>query len=260
MLTEKEYGHAEAQFSGTEMSEQQGLRALFSGQIDIAFLPTSTQREFSFKAVKVPLLQGMLGYRLLLTHSEHNDKFAGISSLQDLKNNAVAGFGLHWEDLRILYRNRIPVIASAGYQDLFAMLATSQIDYLPRGLNEIYIEIEQQSDRYSDLMINSDIALYYPFPRYFFVNRSNEGLARRLEKGLDMAIEDGSFKAIFEKHFSDVIQRVQSQSRHLIELQNPFLPDDLPPMHTDWWMPANHVSNKSANTEIPQENQGLANE
>nr|WP_224745785.1 transporter substrate-binding domain-containing protein [Neiella litorisoli] len=225
------------------MTEQQGLRALTKGEVDIAFLPTSKRREANYLAVKQPLLQGMLGFRLLLTNRTSDAKFADIQSVQQLRDNVIAGFGLHWEDLRILYRNRLPVMTSPQYQELFAMLGTGQIDYLPRGLNEVEAELKEQTKHYPDIALNEDIALYYAFPRYFFVNRGNKQLAERLTAGLAIAKLDGSFKALFDKHFGAISERLMSKPRILIELKNPFLPDDVPPMETDWWLKPEAVTN-----------------
>lgn len=236
-ITAEQYGPSKAAALDDQLTEQQGMRALTRGDVDIAFLPTSKRREANFQAIKQPLLQGMLGYRLLLTTQASNSKFKSINNLAELREGAIAGFGLHWEDLRILYRNRLPVMTSPQYQELFSMLGTAQIDYLPRGLNEIELELVEQSKVHEDLTINQDIALFYTFPRYFFVNRSNAQLAERLKAGFVLAKRDGSFKALFNKHFGEVIAQLEGQSRVLIKLNNPFLPSEIPNMETDWWMP-----------------------
>ncbi|GGA69930.1 hypothetical protein GCM10011369_09500 [Neiella marina] len=242
-ITDQEYGKATPIAHQSTMTEQQGLRALTRGEVDIAFLPTSKRREANYLAIKQPLLQGMLGFRLLLTNRSSNYKFADIHSIQQLRDNVIAGFGLHWEDLRILYRNRLPVMTSPQYQELFAMLGTGQIDYLPRGLNEVEAELKEQAMRYPDIGLNEDIALYYAFPRYYFVNRGNKQLAERLTAGLAIAKRDGSFRALFDKHFGAVSERLMSKPRVLIELKNPFLPDDVPPMETDWWLQPKAITN-----------------
>ncbi|MBW8190165.1 transporter substrate-binding domain-containing protein [Neiella marina] len=241
-ITANDYGPSQASPLNDQLTEQQGLRALTRGAVDIAFLPTSKRREANYQAIKQPLLQGMLGYRLLLTTESSDSKFKTITDLKQLREKAIAGFGLHWEDLRILYRNRLPVMTSPQYQELFSMLSSGQIDYLPRGLNEIQLELVEQSKIHDQLKINQDIALFYVFPRYFFVNRSNTELAERLLAGFALALEDGSFKALFDKHFGQIASQIASHPRALIKLNNPFLPEQIPPMQTDWWLSPHAVN------------------
>lgn len=237
-LTAEEFGAAAAT-SHQYKTYIQGLRGLAKGEVDIAFLSTSQRHESNFLAVKVPLLQGMLGYRLFLINKRDKDKFKQIDSLVELKNSAVAGFGLHWEDLRVLYHNRLPVIANASYKELFYLLANSQVDYLPRGLNEIYNELEVLEKKHPNFILSNDLALYYPFVRYYFVHKENYLLAQRLQKGLAKAKADGSFKALFMKHFGHVVKRSKNAPHKVIHLANPFLPKELPKLETSWWLPLN---------------------
>ena len=251
-ITADKYGPANA--VNTSLSTYQvGIKALQTGSVQVAFLATDRRNEFNFQPIRVPLLQGMLGYRLLLIHKDNQPKFDAIKTIDDLKDQTVAGFGLHWEDLRILYHNRLPVIANSNYQELFTMLSNQQVDYLPRGLNEVYNELEFQHGLYPNIELAPHIAIYYPYVRYFFVNKNNTILAQRLTDGLAKAKADGSFKAIFDKHFASVINKSQSSQRHLIELSNPFLPDSVPEIEKSWWMP--NVATNSAGIEQQEANQ-----
>ncbi len=72
--------------------------------------------------------------------------------------------------------------------------------------------------------------LIYPNPFYFFVNKSNTELAKNIEKGLRIAIEDGSFEQYFmnDPTVKDVIANANLKSRTAIKLQNPTLPKMTP--------------------------------
>lgn len=235
-LTASEYGYVNTR--GLNFKTYiEGLRALGTGDVDVAFLATSRRYEANYLPVRVPILQGMLGYRLLLIHNNNQELFSQIQTLDNLKNRAVAGLGLYWEDLRILYANRLPVVANADYPGLFNLLISGQVDYLPRGLNEVYTEIEKIRGEHPQIMLNEEIAIYYPFVRYYFVHPDNHQLAQRIEKGLAKAKANGQFRALFDKHYLGVIRRANLKEHRVIYLENPFLPESLPKIESDWWLP-----------------------
>jgi hypothetical protein len=62
--------------------------------------------------------------------------------------------------------------------------------------------------------------LHYPQPIYFFVNKSNKKLAKRIKKGLKIAQEDGSFDQLFFEfpEFKAAYDQLQSHNRRVIEL------------------------------------------
>ena len=67
--------------------------------------------------------------------------------------------------------------------------------------------------------------IHYPFPQYFYVSKSEPRLAERLAYGLNQMVEDGTFDAIFDKHFGATLAALKLDQRTIIELENPFLPD-----------------------------------
>lgn len=220
-LTEKKYGLATAKFV-EEASTIQGELALMKGTIEVGFLPSSQSRESRLLAIKIPILQGMLGYRLLLTTRESNHKLTQVQSLDDFRNRLIGGVGIHWDDLKIYNHNGLVTRTSFEYSKLFELVASSQIDYFALGVNEIFEELERLSSSYPQLMINSDVAFFYPFPAYFFVGSHNQRLAERLEAGLLQAEADGSFKQLFDKHFKDNIQKLKMLGpKRVFNLENP---------------------------------------
>ncbi|WP_315979960.1 hypothetical protein [Aliamphritea spongicola] len=117
-----------------EMTQARGLQSLeMKQEINIAFLSATAEREARFLSVKVPLLQGILGYRIAMIHERQADTFAGIKTLDDLRQ-LNAGFGSHWADLSILEANQLPVTGVARYPNLFSMLNAGRFDYFPGAL------------------------------------------------------------------------------------------------------------------------------
>ena len=78
---------------------------------------------------------------------------------------------------------------------IFKMLKLGRIDYFHRGLNEIWGELSTHKET---LKIADNVMLFYPLPVYFFVTKSRPELAKKLEKGINLALEDGSFKTLFQ--------------------------------------------------------------
>lgn len=219
-----------------EVSQARGLRMLADGEVDVAFLPTDGRRERRFLPVRIPILRGLLGYRVLLIRRGTEHRFDSISSLQDLAK-LKAGFGSQWADLAILRFNGLPVDAESNYETLFRMLARGRFDYFPRGVNEAWHELDSHPGLQGQIAVDAHLALYYPYPVYFFVNRENQALADRLRRGLEAALADGSFKALFLKYNEADIQRAQMAQRMLLVMQNPFLPPTTSPVDTHWWLP-----------------------
>lgn len=240
-LTQDEYGVVKA-VAKRYPTKLRGVFALTRGQVDIAFLGTSQRYESDYLPVKVPILQGMLGYRLLLTTNKQVDKVAQLNSLRSLQTKAVAGFGLHWEDARILRHNEVLTIENSRYDAVMESLYRGDVDYIPRGLNEVFNELEKESEEHQSagLQLATNVALFYPHLRYFFVARYNQELAERLEKGLNKALADGSFQAIFNKHFSHAKAYLKQMDHQVIRLENPYMPNKLPDVRTDWWLPSKH--------------------
>ena len=196
--------------------------AIGTGLINIAWFTGGQDRE-ELRPIPVPLLNGLLGIRILLINKVDQKKYASIQSLEELKK-LTAGQGESWMDVDILQANGIPVKTGVDYHSLLRMLTHKRFDYFPRGANEVLREYRSNKAEYPDLMIEPTIALYYPYPFYFYVHKSNEKLAKRLEKGLKIMIDDGSHEAIFRKHNQKNIELLHLEKRRVFELSNPFLP------------------------------------
>lgn len=244
-LTEKKFGTVKA-VNKPVKTNRDGLWALRTGDIDVAWMASTKRNESYFLPVKIPIMQGMLGYRPLLTTTQGQEKFQYIRTLDDLKYKAVTAFGRYWDSMPILIANGLPSRTSAHYQELFEMVASGEVDYMPRGLSEIYRELQVQQMKFPNLVICTEVALYIPMVTYFHVHKDKTGLAARLQAGLQMAMKDGSFKKIFDKHFGESIEKAKQLQPRLITLKNPLLPDDIPTIQTEWWVPE-HLKGQISN-------------
>lgn len=222
-----------------ELPEKRALRYLEDKTIDIIFHATSKEREELFLPIKVPLLRGILGYRVFLIHKDNEAEFSKIKTADELFDRYFAGCGAHWAvDLEILGSSTTNIITNPEYESLFKMLEGKRFDFFPRGINEAWLEIEARKDIYPDLMVEKSLGLfYYPYPVYYFVHKENGALADRISRGLEIAEKDGSYKTLFLRYHRKFIDQARLSSRTLFKLKNPTIPDS--DIDTSWWLPEN---------------------
>lgn len=187
--------------------------------IDIMWAMSDKKREAELLPIKISILRGVNSYRVFLIRKEDQELFHHIHSLQDLRR-LTAGLVTSWPDTKVMQANGLPVITAAQYELLFTMLAGKRFDYFPRGLHEIWNELQAHPDR--QFAVEDSIMLHYPAPVYFFVNKKNTALAQRIEKGLRIAMDDGSFNQLFFSipGFKRGYDEMHNSSRVLFELTN----------------------------------------
>ena len=225
--TEARYGKAQVQPSALRMNEARYLLELELGTVDVIWSSATEEREARLLPVRIPLEKGLLGYRIAWITADSQPLFDRVQALDDLRRFRV-GQGRGWGDIDVYKYNRIGVF-EAGYNSLFAMLAQKRFDLFPRGVSEIYSEQDHNAAAYANLAVEDKLLFYYPWPYYFFFNRkTGAALAARVEEGLRLMIDDGSFDAMFQRHYAQAIQRANLQGRRLILLDNPMLPRQTP--------------------------------
>jgi hypothetical protein len=207
-----------------EVEQQSGL--------DIVWTMTSREREQALLPIRIPIDRGLLGWRLLLVQSSASGKFAGVSSLDQLKL-LRGGQGADWPDTAILRDAGLSVDESARYGDLFQKLAAGRIDYFPRSVQEIWGELDNH--RADGFVVEPTLALHYPTAMYFFVNKQRTELAADIRRGLDIALRDGSFQALFMQNFGEILKRSKLDRRRVLEMTNPLLPAETPLSDARLW-------------------------
>lgn len=218
--------------SNEVLTESRVEKMVVDGELDMLFISTSTERERSMIPIKVPIYRGLLGLRLLLIKPAKNEKFKKIKSLKDLKPY-VAGHNVQWSDFGVFKNNGLKVVSSTNYEALFEMLKHDRFDYFSRGVNEVWGELAQHSEQ---LMIADNVMLFYQHPVYFFVSKHKPELAAALEKGLAIALQDGSYKALFQSYYAKTLERANLKNRTMIYLNNPAVPAGTAPIDTSWWL------------------------
>lgn len=193
--------------------------------VDVIWTMTSVEREKALLPVRIPVDRGLMGWRLLMVRQKSLPQFAALGSADGLKR-LRGGLGFDWPDATILRHSGFTVDESVRYGDIFLKLANDRIDYFSRSVQEVFGELE--THREADFAVEPTFALHYPAAMYFFVNRRNATLATDIQRGLDLALSDGSFEALFQQHFGALLKRAELGRRRVVELPNPLLPADTP--------------------------------
>lgn len=214
-----------------------GLRYLSNlandSDLNVVWSSTTEEKESNYLPIRIPLRKGILGYRLLLVHKDKQALLKNVKTLEDLKKFSV-GQGVGWDDVKLYEANGIEVI-EAKYSNLFRMLSYKRFDFFPRGINEIFTELDKESAQNPDLVIDENLLIQYPWPYYFFVSKSYPQLQKRLELGLRKMIKDGSFDAIFWKYNGKAIEAVNFKKRRIIHMKNHLLPKETPLNDATLW-------------------------
>jgi hypothetical protein len=194
-------------------------------RVDVIWTSNSEEREKLMLPIKISILRGLNSYRIFLIRKGDQGRFDRIGSLQDLRS-LQAGQGAHWPDTAVLQANGLPVVGAARGDLLFDMLKQKRFDYFPRGLYEIWEEQKLHAD--DNIVIEETLMLHYPAPIYFFVNRNDAALAHRIERGLRIAQQDGSFDDLFFSipGFKKGYDLIRQKNRKVLELKSAFPDQD----------------------------------
>lgn len=215
-------------------SEERIVNMLIDNQMDVVWYATTKDLEERLQPIRICIYRGLLGYRVLMIKKGTQHKFDGINNLADLRRVSL-GQGRFWADTNVLTANNLNVVKVLKYEGLFHMLDGERFDAFPRGVHEPWSEMQRYSDLALDVEKNLLISYINPF--YFFVNKSNTALAEDIERGLRLAIEDGSFNEYFlsDPTVKDVMAKANLTSRTLIKLDNPVLPEKTPVDDASLW-------------------------
>lgn len=206
-----------------------------AGNLDLMWVSTSQAYETDFLPIRIPLLKGLLGYRILLIRAGEQQKFDAIYTKDDLAK-ITFGQGRTWADAGILEANGLKVIKTTKSPGLFHMLDGGRFDAFPRGASEPFAEIKKYPEL--NLAVEKNLLLAYKMPFYIFVNKNNPGLAKDIELGLNRAIAAGEFDKVFLQNptVKDVQELAALSQRRIIYLDNPTLPPQTPIDRAELWI------------------------
>lgn len=195
------------------------LREIELGRVDITWMPYNRNAPAQLMPIKIRLLKNLSDHRVFLIRADDQVRFSRVKSIEDLRR-LRGGIGSHWPDRAVMEENGLPLVLSLSYFNLFKMLASNRFDYYSRGIHQVLPEVSAYADK--GLALERELLLRYENPVYFYVNKSNTSLAERLSLGLKIAMEDGSFDALFHEfeNFTWAESMLKQSNRRVIPLSN----------------------------------------
>lgn len=195
------------------------LREIELGRVDITWMPYNRNAPAQLMPIKIRLLKNLSDHRVFLIRADDQVRFSQVKSIEDLRR-LRGGIGSHWPDRTVMEENGLPLVLSLSYFNLFKMLASNRFDYYSRGIHQVLPEVNAYADK--GLALERELLLRYENPVYFYVNKSNTSLAERLSLGLKIAVDDGSFDALFHEFesFTWAESMLKQTNRRVIPLSN----------------------------------------
>ncbi|WP_158971372.1 ABC transporter substrate-binding protein [Paraglaciecola sp. L3A3] len=212
----EEYGEVEFVPIEVLMSDARKFVSLNSNLIDVSWTTYTSDHEQQALAVKIPLLKGMFGYRVLLIRKNEQAKFSSIKSINQLAElTALQGKG--WSEVQLMRNAGLKVKTMDWTPKFYQLVSNGSVDYYPRSVMDIHNELANA--KAENLAIEQTLLLKFRNNAYFFVAKDNTKLAKRLEYGLIKSIEDGSYEEYFMQHGNNAkALKMLNESRHVFDL------------------------------------------
>ncbi|WP_349384088.1 amino acid ABC transporter substrate-binding protein [Alteromonas sp.] len=219
LVTQADYGTFEFVVSSQESPQRRQLRNLEHDLLDITWSVTSSDREAYFLPIRIPIMAGLFGKRVLLINSEDKrfSKDVDLTSLR--KFRAVLGYD--WPDTTIFRKAGIPVLETT-YRASFKMVSERFADMFPRSVMEVVEEINNK-DLSKGLVVEDSIVISYPSPIFFFVGSNNQQLATRITEGLLQLLKNHRFQQLLQEHKGYQQSLLLLKGRTVINIDNPLL-------------------------------------
>lgn len=230
------YGDYEVKIAEHVLPNHRTLDFLQDGDlVNVVMVVTTPKWEERSIPIRIPLRLGALAFRLLAINKNNQAKFANLTDLQGLKKLTV-GLNRNWATWDLMNYLGFNIASVYSYEALFGMLAKGRFDYIPRGVHEIYDEIDIRSVKMPELMIEPDVALYIPAPFYMFVSPNYPHIAERLTYGLEKMVKSGKLREMFYQHYGSSFVKAKLQERRIINIGNPLLPKETPLHRKELWI------------------------
>lgn len=185
--------------------------------IQVAWYGATLERMRELLPIKISLLKELGEYRVLLIREEDQVRFSQVQTLDDLRQ-FTTGASAYWSITSLLRDNNLPVKTVNDFGLLFPMLKAGRFDYISRNIIEVWAEAKALEK--DGLVVKQELLLKGGAPLYFFVNKNNTLLADRIERGLNLALADGSFDELLgaTPGFAEAAQEIKSNHRRVFNL------------------------------------------
>jgi len=222
----------------TTASRGRNIALLDQEQIDVYWAGTNQEREQRFIPIRIPLVFGLLGYRVLIIHQDNLALFKKMRQDPEKLKTLIACQGTFWPDSDILEDNGYKVQRVIRFDLIFKMLARDRCQYFPRAIFEGYAELAAAKQKFPELVMFDEVLLHYKYPMYLFINKENTKLAEQLRYGLQKAAEDGSMLEFAKSHdlTKDLFPLSKWHKKAFITLSNKYLSKETPLSNEKLWL------------------------
>jgi hypothetical protein len=229
------FGPYKIETAGFSIPNHQTLKELTKGEfINVAMALSTEEWEENSIPIRIPLRRGIFSYRLLAINKSNSEVFNNINTLEQLKKLTI-GLRKSWRTRDTFVTLGFTISDAYSYDSIFAMLDKNRFDYIPRGIHEIYDEIEIRKDSFPNLAVEPRLALYIPSPFYMFVSKTTPKIAQRLQWGLEELVKKGILQKTFEQYYGKSIKKADLKNRTIINVGNPVLPSKTPLEREELW-------------------------
>ena len=217
--TEPEFGPWKLELAPVHMERKRLFAALKEGRlVNVTAYPVNAEWANKLKFVPVPIDMGVQSWRVALIDKRRQAEFRSLDAarLKQLR----AGAGSAWVTVHSLQANGFSVVTGGNYEGLFDMLMAERFDYFPRGVNEIFRELETHRRDYPSLALEENFLLHDQIPSMFFVSPEATRLYARIAAGMESMVKDGSLERFVLRYHSADLKRAALCGRRRIELPN----------------------------------------
>ncbi len=200
------------------LEQSQAAAALARGELDIALLSTQAQHWPELVPLRFPIRRGLLGARLLLARRESLPRFRTLRSLSALQRSLVMGYGEDWQDRALLQRLGFRMHLEPEYPQLFRGLAQGRFDFLSRGINEVWAELDHPLLVPHGIVVVPGLALSYPLDDYFYLGPARQNWLPLLRAGIEQLWRSGAYRKLFEESFGRALQRADFGKRQVLQV------------------------------------------
>lgn len=218
-----------------KLSRARSVSYVKDGKLTLIWGGTTVQMEQELAPVRIPAYKGLFGYRVFIIPEGSQAKFDEVQSLADMKRFTY-GQGRSWSATEVLKNAEFNIITATTTDNLLHMTDGGRFDGFPRGIHEPWAEINRFDSL--NLTVEKNLLLVYKLAYYFFVNPENKTFAQDIERGLMLAIADGSF----DRHFYNspqvkgVLSKADITKRSAYYIDNPQLPPNTPVDQAELWL------------------------
>lgn len=196
------------------MTQKRRQLEILGGNVQVTTLPSVERQPNGVFAIPFPIRRGILGVRLLLALPNQAERIGAIKNLEQLKKMSM-GYVEEWSDLKLLRGLGFKVITTSSYSGMFDLLRRGRVDYLSRGISEVWDELAEPSLAKEGIAVVPNVVLNQPLDDYFCI-RANEGiLAEQILSGIKRLHQTGAYTELFLRHFGTSLNKAKLAERRV---------------------------------------------